>query len=98
MSRTLSLLIYLVILSKEFGGLGDTPNEQNTAIRTANGIAERGAVSCSPLIGDVGWDGLRIWVYLSGIRRRTIGVRVGWKRLETRGETEERWMVFGFAG
>lgn len=58
MSRTLSLLIYLVILSKEFGGLGDTPNEQNTAIRCANGSAERGAVSCSPLIGDVGWDGM----------------------------------------
>lgn len=67
MSRTLSLLIYLVILSKEFGGLGDTPNEQNTAIRCANGSAERGAVSCSPLIGDgVGWS-------------RDLG-RVGWLR------------------
>ena len=52
MSRTLSLLIYLVILSREFGGLGDTPNEQNTAICKANGSAERGAVSSSPLIGD----------------------------------------------
>ena len=55
-------------------------------------------MSCSPLIGDVGWDGLGIWVYLGGIRRRTIGARVGWKRLETQGEIEKRWMVFGLAG